>query len=691
MLSTSSDHSTAASPPGPSSSQSSSVGSCYTSESSRASFQARPTLSDPSSSSTSPASAYERAPEQPYAPALFKRPAQSTATYTSPPSSAVHTSEGRPNEAVADSTSQSYLASRSSPRADHTRYRAMQPPASGIREIGHPSAFHRAAPLSDFTTNASPHATREMQPFSSPDNQNGPVSKARRTSPGGSRASGALDTSHDSPHPGHSSNSLTSHFLNSGDVALATQTSPAARASGSNTEATVWADPVASGRPPDVDASTRSRWPPSQSNPASQHSQTSLAAQVSTSVMLSPRSRVDDGSVVAPRADVRTSTQASPQASGSSATDPSEIVSWTKPPSLPKMDLATFAPQELLKILATLLHEIATANDEFQPDGSKDESSRKRAARSRDRSAPATPAEGETASPSRDYTAPPGSHLSFSDSRRPSVTTAALGALATPSSTLCFHARNVPSISIESYLLRILKYCPTTNEVFLSLLVYFDRMSRMGTGAKPGANGEGEVAGEAAGLPRASERASGHPNPSSSVSARPSDGEFASAQPYTHPGIRGFAIDSYNVHRLVIAGVTVASKFFSDVFYTNSRYAKVGGLPPHELNQLELQFLLLNDFRLTIPLEEMQRYADQLLMYASGRPDMAKLTKSVHLPSSSTVATTPGTASDANSATPTAATVSERATPTATVGATHSTVAAASGADAEGDVQMSER
>ena len=36
-----------------------------------------------------------------------------------------------------------------------------------------------------------------------------------------------------------------------------------------------------------------------------------------------------------------------------------------------------------------------------------------------------------------------------------------------------------------------------------------------------------------------------------------------------------FVIDSYNIHRLVIAGVTVASKFFSDVFYTNSRYAKV--------------------------------------------------------------------------------------------------------------------
>lgn len=46
---------------------------------------------------------------------------------------------------------------------------------------------------------------------------------------------------------------------------------------------------------------------------------------------------------------------------------------------------------------------------------------------------------------------------------------------------------------------------------------------------------------------------------------------------------------------------------------------QVGGLPVHELNQLELQFLLLNDFRLVIPLDEMQRYADQLLVYGSGR------------------------------------------------------------------------
>lgn len=113
------------------------------------------------------------------------------------------------------------------------------------------------------------------------------------------------------------------------------------------------------------------------------------------------------------------------------------------------------------------------------------------------------------------------------------------------------------------------------------------------------------------------------------------------AFPNTPAPHRTFTIDSYNIHRLLIAGVTVASKFFSDVFYTNSRYAKVGGLPQTELNQLELHFLLLNDFRsvrissphiphltspitifiryrLSIPIDEMQRYAEQLLRYSAG-------------------------------------------------------------------------
>ncbi|KAI5124748.1 hypothetical protein M0805_005382 [Coniferiporia weirii] len=201
------------------------------------------------------------------------------------------------------------------------------------------------------------------------------------------------------------------------------------------------------------------------------------------------------------------------------------------------VDIHSYPTPDLLRLLASLLNQIAAANDALSTPSSSD-------------SHPSP-----QSSPTADH--PPIWQSLFTASR---------ASLSTPTSPLTFHARNIPSISLEAYLLRILRYCPTTNEVFLSLLVYFDRMSKLAQEA---------------------------------TSSR-------------------FVIDSYNVHRLVIAGVTVASKFFSDVFYTNSRYAKVGGLPQAELNQLELQFLLLNDFRLAIPTDEMQRYAEQLIRFSQG-------------------------------------------------------------------------
>ncbi|KAI8992234.1 cyclin PHO80-like protein, partial [Pilobolus umbonatus] len=118
-----------------------------------------------------------------------------------------------------------------------------------------------------------------------------------------------------------------------------------------------------------------------------------------------------------------------------------------------------------------------------------------------------------------------------------------------------FRARSIPSISIHAYLTRILKYCPCANECFLAVLVYFDRMTK-------------------------------------SVNSHAA----------------GFKVDSYNLHRLLIAGVMVSSKLFSDVFFTNTRYAKVGGIPISELNLLEVEFLSINNYNLFISLEEMQSY-----------------------------------------------------------------------------------
>lgn len=41
----------------------------------------------------------------------------------------------------------------------------------------------------------------------------------------------------------------------------------------------------------------------------------------------------------------------------------------------------------------------------------------------------------------------------------------------------------------------------------------------------------------------------------------------------------------------------------------------MGGLPLPELNHLELQFLLLNDFRLSVPVEELEAYGTMLVEF----------------------------------------------------------------------------
>ncbi len=228
-------------------------------------------------------------------------------------------------------------------------------------------------------------------------------------------------------------------------------------------------------------------------------------------------------------------------------------------------------------------------------------------------------------------------------------------------SVLAFHGKNVPSITIASYLSRIHKYCPTTYEVFLSLLIYFDRMTEMvNSGALPripgdehgrghsrvpsgaSSNGSSETAvnsspggAEADSSPRAPIIVS--PPGSDSSDSQDTTLRASLSIPAALPDSDAydlshyFVVDSFNIHRLVIAGVTCASKFFSDVFYTNSRYAKVsllvprfqiltntlqvGGLPLSELNHLELQFLLLNDFRLSVPIVELEAYGTMLVEF----------------------------------------------------------------------------
>jgi PHO85 cyclin-6/7 len=241
------------------------------------------------------------------------------------------------------------------------------------------------------------------------------------------------------------------------------------------------------------------------------------------------------------------------------------------------LELDAIPPADLLKTLATLLEQIAAANDALRAE---------RTARGEEPwedqlGAPAgqeadffpdspmpMPPEGPSSTSSSPSSTRSRSQLrTSSDPSGPAnapiwnqLTNASRIALTSRTATLSFHARHIPQISLEAYLLRILKYCPTANATFVAVLVYFDRMCRMA------GNVENERHAVFQALSNANGSSSKDENPAAS-SEKQDSGNFKRRPP--------FAIDSYNVHRLVIAGVTVASKFFSDIFYTNSRYAKV--------------------------------------------------------------------------------------------------------------------
>jgi hypothetical protein len=88
----------------------------------------------------------------------------------------------------------------------------------------------------------------------------------------------------------------------------------------------------------------------------------------------------------------------------------------------------------------------------------------------------------------------------------------------TPKVVTRFHAKFIPKVSIVSYLNRIQRYTSCGNECLLACVVYLERLVKSN---------------------------------------------------------KVFMLSNYNVHRLLIVSVMVASKFFSDIFYTNVHYAKV--------------------------------------------------------------------------------------------------------------------
>ncbi|KDO30023.1 hypothetical protein SPRG_05213 [Saprolegnia parasitica CBS 223.65] len=117
-----------------------------------------------------------------------------------------------------------------------------------------------------------------------------------------------------------------------------------------------------------------------------------------------------------------------------------------------------------------------------------------------------------------------------------------------------FEAFRAPQISILDYLLRIQTYAACSPECFVLALIYIDRLHQM----------------------------------------------------------QGFVMTELNVHRVIITAIVLAAKFFDDQYFNNAYYAKVGGVPGSEMNELEVEFLLLTNFSLHVTSEAYSRYYNEL-------------------------------------------------------------------------------
>ncbi|CCH60904.1 hypothetical protein TBLA_0D04070 [Henningerozyma blattae CBS 6284] len=286
---------------------------------------------------------------------------------------------------------------------------------------------------------------------------------------------------------------------------------------------------------------------------------------------------------------------------------PTRLDSYSVPPS--SLNIAEFPTTKLLEMLTALLNKIIKSNDclaGIQPDALTNVNT-------------------------------PPQNLTTNNGEVPNYL----------SSILSFRGKHIPQITLFQYFQRIQKYCPISNDVFLSLLVYFDRISKRcntisSNDVETTNNENNDKFNDFTHSPNNNNNNNNNnntvnyhrnPNNDNKSSNSPQDehlhenfkninsqnnspaARIPSDSNALSPNSQVFVMDSYNIHRLIIAGVTVATKFFSDYFYSNARYAKVGGITLQELNHLELQFLLLCDFKLLISVNELQRYADLLYRF----------------------------------------------------------------------------
>jgi len=117
----------------------------------------------------------------------------------------------------------------------------------------------------------------------------------------------------------------------------------------------------------------------------------------------------------------------------------------------------------------------------------------------------------------------------------------------------CFRSSSgrLPPIGLEAYIARLLQYAPCNRECFLTALIYMDRLAEK----------------------------------------------------------CGFVFTSMNVHRSFLISLMIAAKFFEDQPCDNGYFATVGGVSVQEINAMEITFLSLLEYRVSVTGIEYNLYA----------------------------------------------------------------------------------
>ena len=118
-----------------------------------------------------------------------------------------------------------------------------------------------------------------------------------------------------------------------------------------------------------------------------------------------------------------------------------------------------------------------------------------------------------------------------------------------------FTNKNIPSINIKDYLLRLSKHSKINESTIILILIYIDRICNM----------------------------------------------------------NHFILTYYNIHKMILAAFILAIKYNEDCYYSMNYYSKIGGISLSELNNLESEYLILIGYNLFIQAKLYDKYYNDLM------------------------------------------------------------------------------